>query len=246
VLGFGALGILGGDHVGVLPPTRDITLPTLADRIGGPWLVALVGATALLIVAGMVAALLISATTTYLRDVHRPRHGGAEPGTELRTARRVTLGIGIGSVLVGVILLPVHTHFLIPTTVNFAAAGVLPAVVYTLFWRRFNTSGLRWSVYGGLAVTAVLMFFSVGVSGDPGALFPSADWHFIPNADVGLVAVPVTFLLGYLGTIRSSERNDAGFAQLQVRALTGATVSTVELIESTVEPIAESTPAARS
>lgn len=221
VLGLGALGILGGQNVGVLPPTRDITLPTLADRIGGPWLVAILGATALLIVAGMVAALLISAVTSYMVDIHALRHPGLEPAAELRAAKRTTLAIGLGSVALGVVLLPYGTHFLIPTTVNLAAATILPAVVYLLFWKRFNASGLRWSVYGGMAVTAVLVFFSVGVSGDRGALFPHADFHFIPNVDVGLITVPITFLLGYLGTLRSRQHDPAAFAEMQVRALTG-------------------------
>jgi cation/acetate symporter len=221
VLALGALGILGGQNVGVLPPTRDITLPTLADRIGGPWLVAILGATALLIVAGMVATLLISAVTSYMVDIHAPRHRDLEPAAELRAAKRTTLAIGLGSVVLGVVLLPYGTHFLIPTTVNLAAAAILPAVVYLLFWKRFNTSGLRWSVYGGMAITAFLVFFSIGVSGDRGALFPNADFHFVPNVDVGLLTVPITFLLGYLGTIRSRENDPAAFAELQVRALTG-------------------------
>ena len=40
----------------------------------------------------------------------------------------------------------------------------------------------------------------------------------------GLVGVPVGFLLGFIGTITSPERNDAGFAEMRVRSLTGAVI----------------------
>jgi len=234
-LGLGAVGILGGDHIGLLSPTRDVTLPRLADRIGGPLLVAVLGATALLVVAGMVASLLITAVTAFMVDVYRPHRRNMKPAAELRVARLSTLAIGLGSVALGVVLLPYGTHFMIPTTVNLAAATILPAVVYTQFWKRFNTTGLRWVIYGGMALTGFLVFFSIGVSGDPGALFPSADFHFVPNVDVGLFTVPISFLLGYLGTISSRETNAAGFAELQVRALTGAHVQPGEHLVSEPE-----------
>ena len=31
-----------------------------------------------------------------------------------------------------------------------AASANLPAILYNMFWRRFNTRGATWSIYGGL------------------------------------------------------------------------------------------------
>jgi cation/acetate symporter len=36
------------------------------------------------------------------------------------------------------------------------------------------------------------------------------------------VSIPLSFLLGYLGTVLSKERNDEKYAEMEVRALTGA------------------------
>nr|WP_042178320.1 hypothetical protein [Kibdelosporangium sp. MJ126-NF4]CEL13108.1 Putative symporter YjcG [Kibdelosporangium sp. MJ126-NF4]CTQ98795.1 Putative symporter YjcG [Kibdelosporangium sp. MJ126-NF4] len=223
VLGLGAVALLGGQNIGPTPPTRDITLPKLADFLGGSWMAGLVGAVALLMVTGVLAALLISVVTSVTRDVRAARQAPPDSAGELRAARRNTVIVGVAAVVVGVVLLPYNTHALIPITVDLGGV-VLPAVLYSLFWRRFNTAGLRWTVYGGIAVTGILVLFSGLMSGTPVAMIPGVDFHFI-DFDPALVAVPITFLLGYLGTISSRERDDAGFAELQVRAFTGADVS---------------------
>ncbi|GAA3608988.1 cation acetate symporter [Nonomuraea rosea] len=220
VLGLGAVALLGGQNIGMTPPTRDITMTRLADLLGGPWAVGALGAVALLIVTGVLAALLISAVTSATRDLRVLRRVQEAPAAELRAARRNTVVIGIAAVVVSVALLPLPTHALIPITVDLGGV-VLPAVLYSLFWRRFNTAGLRWTVFGGIAVTGILFLFSGLLSGTPVALFPGFDIHLI-DIDPALVAVPLTFLMGYLGTISSRERDDAGFAELQVRAFTGA------------------------
>jgi cation/acetate symporter len=52
-------------------------------------------------------------------------------------------------------------------------------------------------------------------------MFPTVDFHWFPLANPGLVSIPVSFLLGWLGTVLSKERNDAKYAEMEVRALTG-------------------------
>ncbi|MFI7702190.1 cation acetate symporter [Nonomuraea sp. NPDC049480] len=222
VLGLGAVALLGGQNIGMTPPTRDITLPRLADLLGGPWVAGLLGATAMLVVAGILAALLISAVTSVTRDFRAARRMPLDSAAELRAARRNTVIIGVAAVVVSVALLQVNTHSLIPITVDLGGV-VLPAVIYSLFWKRFNTAGLRWTVYGGIAVTGILFLFSGLMSGTPVAMLSGVDFHVI-DFDPALVAVPLTFLLGYLGTISSRERDSRGFAELQVRAFTGADV----------------------
>ncbi|MFE0153504.1 cation acetate symporter [Nonomuraea sp. NPDC059007] len=221
VVGLGAVALLGGLNIGVAPPTRDTTLPILANAVGGPWLVGLAGALALIIVVGMLATLLISAVTSVTRDVFAMRQEPQDPGAEVKAARRNTVVIGLATAVVGTVLLQASIHALLPMTISLAAASVLPAVVYSLFWKRFNSAGLRWSVYGGLIVTGVLAVFSGLVTGSPVAIFQGINIAFI-TFDPALASVPITFLLGYVGTITSRERNEAGFAELQVRAFTGA------------------------
>jgi cation/acetate symporter len=224
ILGFAAVAVLGGQNIGLTPPARDITMPALAANVMGPWMVGVLGAMGFLIVAGVLAALLMSAVTSATRDMRVLRGLPADEAAELQTARRNTLILGIGSVVVGVVLLPLNTHSFIPIVVSLAGAVILPAVLYSLYWKRFNATGLRWTIFGGMTVSLLAFVFSGLVSGTPVAFFPGVDFHFI-DLDPALIGVPATFLMGYLGTMSSPEPNAADFAKAQVRAFTGTDLS---------------------
>ncbi|MFE1439660.1 Na+:solute symporter [Streptomyces sp. NPDC058739] len=221
LLGIGAVAILGKDGIGVISAHRDISLPKLADELGGPWMSGALGAVALLSVAAIFASLLINAVTAVTKDLNAGRR--LTPEAELKQVRRTVLVVGAVSLLVGFLMLGQRTHIFIPTSIDLGAATVLPAVVYSLFWRRFNTRGLLWTVYGGLAATMFMVVFSNGISGDEFALFPDSDFKFV-DFEPALLGTPIGFLLGFLGTLTSGERDDAAFAETQVRALTGAVV----------------------
>ena len=56
-----------------------------------------------------------------------------------------------------------------------AASANLPTILYSLFWKGFNTRGALWSIYGGLISSIVLIIFSPVVSGKPGVPTKLAD-----------------------------------------------------------------------
>ena len=101
-----------------------------------------------------------------------------------------------------------------------------------MFWRRFNTRGAVWSIYGGLISSVGLVIFSPIMSGkglDPAtgknlSLLPtSIDISWFPLENPGIVSIPIGFLLGYLGTISAKEPDaEERYTELEVRALTGA------------------------
>ena len=111
-----------------------------------------------------------------------------------------------------------------------AASANLPTILYTLFWRNFTTQGALWSIYGGLISCVTLIIFSPVVSGAPvveatgksTSLFQDVDFHWFPLNNPGLVSIPLSFFLGWLGTKLSKERPDElKGAELEVRSLTG-------------------------
>jgi cation/acetate symporter len=103
-----------------------------------------------------------------------------------------------------------------------AASANLPTIVYTLFWKRFTTQGALWSIYGGLIICIGLILFSPVVSGGEKSMLPDVDFAWFPLNNPGLISIPASFLLGWLGTKLSKERPDeAKWAELEVRALTG-------------------------
>ena len=102
-----------------------------------------------------------------------------------------------------------------------AASANLPALLFNLFWRKFNTSGATWSIYGGLISAVVLVVFSPVVSGTATSMFKNEDWQWFPLSNPGIISIPFGFLCGWLGTLLSSERNPEKYAELEVRSLTG-------------------------
>ena len=99
----------------------------------------------------------------------------------------------------------------------------LPSLIYNLFWRRFNTRGATWSIYGGLVSCVLLVLLSPVVSGSETALFPGSDFDLFPLSNPGIISIPFGFLCGYLGTITSKEpSSEEAYDELEVRSLTGA------------------------
>src|SRR4029078_6072701 len=92
-----------------------------------------------------------------------------------QSARFVIAGIAI---LLAIPAQKLNIAFLVALAFAVAASANLPSLVYNLFWRRFNTRGATWSIYGGLVSCVVLVAFSPVVSGKllpdgkTGSLFP--------------------------------------------------------------------------
>jgi cation/acetate symporter len=140
----------------------------------------------------------------------------------VRVARIAALVVGGVAILGGIAANGQNIAFLVALAFAVAASANLPTILYSLFWKRFNTRGCLWSIYGGLTITLVLILFSPAVSGLPTSMLPDSDFSWFPLANPGLVSIPASFLLGYLGTITSKEYNAAKYAEMEVRSLTGA------------------------
>jgi cation/acetate symporter len=68
----------------------------------------------------------------------------------------------------------------------------------------------------------VLIIFSPAVSGGPKSMFTGVDFSWFPLSNPGLVSIPVAFILGYVGSKTSKESDEAKYAEMEVRSLTGA------------------------
>jgi Na+/pantothenate symporter len=64
------------------------------------------------------------------------------PAEEVRVARFTAVALGAGAVFVAILLGPgANVAFLVGLAFAVAASANLPAIVLSLFWRRFNTAG---------------------------------------------------------------------------------------------------------
>jgi cation/acetate symporter len=224
VLGYGAGALVGPKAINAAPGKANSAAPLLAQALGGPVLLGLIAAVAFATILAVVAGLTITASASFAHDVYANviKKGEASPEKEVKVARMTALVIGAVAIIGGIVANGQNVAFLVALAFAVAASANLPTILYSLFWKRFNTSGALWSIYGGLAVCLILIIFSPAVSGPSTAMFPGGHMDWFPLTNPGLVSIPVSFILGWIGTIVSGERNDEKYAEMEVRALTGA------------------------
>ncbi|UOZ09136.1 cation acetate symporter [Amycolatopsis sp. WQ 127309] len=232
VLGYGAGAIVGPEKIAKAPGTTNSAAPLLALELGGPVLLGFISAVAFATILAVVAGLTITASASFAHDVYASvvKRGKPAPGSEVRVARITALVIGAVAIVGGILAKTQNVAFLVALAFAVAASANLPTILYSLFWKRFNTQGALWSIYGGLLVTIVLIVFSPAVSGKPvdaktgksASMIQGVDFHWFPLDNPGLFSIPIAFFLGWLGTVLSKEHNKKKYAEMEVRALTGA------------------------
>ena len=142
----------------------------------------------------------------------------------MRVARITAVVIGMIAIAAGIVARNQNIAFLVALAFAVAASANLPTILYSLFWKRFNTTGALWSIYGGLASCVLLIVFSPAVSGSSTAMIKGVDFHLFPLANPGLVSIPLSFALGVIGTYVGGRQpvEEGKFAEMEVRSLTGA------------------------
>jgi cation/acetate symporter len=225
VLGYGAGALVGPKAINAAPGKGNSAAPLLAQALGGPVLLGLIAAVAFATILAVVAGLTITASASFAHDIYANiiKKGEVDDkDQEVKVARRTALVIGAIAIAGGIVANGQNVAFLVALAFAVAASANLPTILYSLFWKRFNTRGALWSIYGGLGVCLVLIVFSPAVSGTATSMFPSAHFDWFPLSNPGIVSIPVSFILGWLGSILSSEHNEAKYAEMEVRSLTGA------------------------
>jgi cation/acetate symporter len=234
VIGYGAGALVGAETILGAPGAVNSAAPLLAFELGGTVLLGIIAGVAFATILAVVAGLTITASASFAHDVYASviKKGQVSPNGEVRVARITAIVIGAISIGLGILALQagLNIAFLVALAFAVAASANLPTILYTLFWKRFTTRGALWSMYGGLITCLVLIVFSPVVSGAPinpatglsPSLFQDVDFSWFPLNNPGIVSIPLSFFLGWLGTVLSKEKPDLDKnAELEVRSLTG-------------------------
>jgi cation/acetate symporter len=233
VLGFGAAALVDtGKGSQIMTSAGNAASPLLAQAVGGgegtlggSVLLAAISAVAFATILAVVAGLTLTSASSVAHDLYANvfKKGTASEKSELTVVRIAAFGIGAIAILLAIPAQRLNIAFLVALAFAVAASANLPALLYNLFWKRFNTMGAVFSIYGGLIMAVLLVTFSPVVSGTPMSLFPNADFAWFPLRNPGLISIPFGFLCGIVGTLISKETHPADrYDELSVRALTGA------------------------
>jgi cation/acetate symporter len=232
VLGFGAAALVGPEKILGAPGRANSAAPLLAYELGGTLLLGFISAVAFATILAVVAGLTITASASFAHDIYASviKRGTVAADSEVRVARIAAVVIGLVAILGGILAKDQNIAFLVALAFAVAASANLPTILYSLFWKGFNTRGALWSIYGGLISAVGLIVFSPVVSGKPvdpvsgrsASMIQGVDFSWFPLDNPGLVSIPLAFFLGWLGSVTSKEHNSDKWAEMEVRSLTGA------------------------
>lgn len=233
VIGYGAAAVVGTRSIVAAPSGENSAVPMLAYHVGGTVLLGIVASVAFATILAVVAGLTLTASVSFAHDVYANvlREGQADPDSEVRVARVTALVIGALAILGGILVRSQNIAFLVALAFAFAASANLSTLLFSLFWRRFNTTGTLWAMYGGLGSCLLLVLFSPVVSGGPDSILPDVDFAWFPLSNPGIVSIPFSFLCGFVGTLaghaaerdtdRTVDCDRPRDVEMEVRSLTG-------------------------
>ena len=177
VIGFGAGALVGPDKISAAPGKANSAAPLLAYELGGSWMLGIVAGIAFATILAVVAGLTITASATFAHDLYKEvfKRGQSTQDQEVKVARYSAIAIGLVAIFGGMLAKSQNIAFLVALAFAVAASANLPTILYSLFWKGFNTKGALWSIYGGLISSIGLIIFSPVVSGKMGAPVKQAD-----------------------------------------------------------------------
>ncbi|MCD2263044.1 cation acetate symporter [Dietzia aurantiaca] len=227
VLGFGAAAMVGPEVISSAPGGVNSAAPLLAFALGGEIFLGIISAVAFATILAVVAGLAITASASFAHDIYNGviKHGQASEQSQLRVSRITVVVIGILSIVMGIGAMGQNIAFLVALAFAVAASANLPTILYSLFWKRFNTTGALFSMYGGLISTLVLIALSPAVSGSEKSMISSVDFSIFPLSNPGIISIPLAFLLGIIGTfLGKKDEFPEKRVEMEVRSLTGVGV----------------------
>jgi cation/acetate symporter len=187
-----------------------------AGTLGGESFLAFLCAVAFATILAVVAGLTLAASSAFAHDfyVNVIKGGKADEATQVKVAKRTVVVVGVVAILLGLLAKGQNVAHLVALAFAVASSANVPVIVFSVFWKKFNTGGAVTGIVVGLIASIGLMMVSPQVMDPKLALFP------LKNP--GIVSIPLGFLGAFLGSIFYKETTDEKkFAELYVRANTG-------------------------
>jgi cation/acetate symporter len=210
-LGFGAAAFVGTTDIVAANAAGNMAAPLLAQALGGNMLFAFISAVAFATILAVVAGLVLTAASAFAHDFYNEilKKGKATEKQQISTARWAAIGVSVVSIILALGAQTLNVAFLVSLAFAVAASANLPVIIYTIYWKRFNTTGAIWAMVVGLISAIGLVIISPNVfSPEVGkAIFVGNP--LFPYTTPGIVSIPLGFIAGYLGTVLSGQKADA-------------------------------------
>ncbi|GIN40997.1 MULTISPECIES: solute symporter family protein [Heyndrickxia] len=222
-LGFGAAYFVGFDKIIEANAAGNMAAPLLAGALGGDFLMSFVSAVAFATILAVVAGLVLSGASAFAHDIYGEiiKKGKITEKQQMLAARYASVGVAILSILLALFTQKMNVAFLVSLAFCVAASANLPVIIFTIYWKKFNTSGAITGMLSGLLSSLILVIISPNVFSpvEGAAIFVGEPLISLTNP--AIISVPLGFIGAYIGTVVSKKQDAKRFAEVAVKANTG-------------------------
>ena len=248
ILGFGSMVLVGQANILAAGGGGNMAAPMLAKVIAGDVFFGFICAVAFATILAVVAGLTLAGAGALSHDlwVNVIRGGHAPEKEQLKVARFASVILGVCAILLGIAFQGQNVAYMVGLTFSIAASANFPALVMSVFWKRFTTWGAVCSILFGTIATLVLIYCGPTIQfdllGPKAAAAGSApdvvaaanatiaaykadimsQWWYFPLKNPCLFTMTGAFLVGIIVSLLSPERSASeGFTEVERRALLG-------------------------
>ena len=216
ILGFGAMVLVGQPAIRAIDAGGNMAAPLLAQAVGGEAFLGFISAVAFATILAVVAGLTLAGAATLSHDlwVNVVRHGVSSDRDELRVARASTVVLGVLAIFLGIIFKGQNVAYMVGLAFAIAASANFPALVLSMFWRKFTTRAAQMSMLVGTASSLILIYLSPTIQID--VLKNTTAWF--PLRNPGLVSIPLSFVVGMaIALLWPEPEAEARFSEVEQR-----------------------------
>jgi cation/acetate symporter len=210
--------------------TSNMAAPLLAEILGGSPFLGFLSAVAFATILAVVAGLTLAGASAISHDLYAGVFRKGEPTAqsgkeEVRVAKIATIVLGVLAVVLGLSFKNVNVAFMVGLAFAVAASANFPALLMSVFWKKFTTNGAVASILTGLILSVVLIVLSPTVwvdvfqAGIDKALISPAPFAMKSPA---IFSMSAAFAVGILVSIIKPEKQAAdNFDTELLRTYTG-------------------------
>ncbi len=221
-LGFGAAAFVGSEQIVAANAAGNMAAPLLAEALGGELLLSFVSAVAFATILAVVAGLVLSGASAFAHDLYGQifKKGKVTEKEQMVAARSASIAVSVISIVLALGAQNMNVAFLVSLAFCIAASANLPVIIYTIYWKKFTTTGALAAIVTGLVTALVLVLLSPNLWAADGSMLFTGEPLF-PLTNPALVSVPAGFIGGFIGTLIGQRADAKKYAEVDVKATVG-------------------------
>ena len=215
-------------------PGGNLAAPLLAEFLGGNVLLSFISAVAFATILAVVSGLVLTGASAISHDIYGEimKNGKLTPKQQLVAARTGSISIAVLSILLALGAQTLNVSFLVSFAFCIGASANLPVILYTIYWKKFNSNGAIIAMATGLISCLILGALGPNVWNPEAGKAIFVGTPLIALSNPAIISVPLGFLAGWLGTILTQNKaneakNEKIYNEIRVKANTGISVSDV-------------------